>query len=480
MGLEPRLVWEHFARLSMIPRCSGNEAAAAAHVCGIAATLGCEVLRDTFGNVLARKKAAPDCQKKPSVVLQSHLDMVGEKNAGISHDFATDPIVLKRQGGFITADNTTLGADNGIGVATALAIMEDSSLRHGPLEFLFTVEEETGLTGAANLTKGFLRSRMLINLDSEEEGTVVVGCAGGGDTVGTIPISYEPIPDGFDILTCKVAGLRGGHSGLEIHTGRGNAIKLLSRAVRLLADETGARLCSMTGGNKRNAIPREAEAVIAVPRSKIGLADMLAKKVNASFTEEYCGIDDGVTVTMQTVESRESPVISKNDQKKILDCIDALPHGVLAMSKEIPDLVETSSNLAKIATLPDSVVIETSQRSSIESNKNGVMSSAADIFTKAGARVEHGDGYPGWKPDLSSPILSVARESYLALFGTDARVEAIHAGLECGLVVRKYPDMDMISIGPTMHMVHSPEERVDIASVKRFWEFLAGILDRVC
>lgn len=477
-GLEPELLWRYFAELSAIPRCSKHEEKATAYVMGVAKKLRLEARADSFGNVVVRKKATAGHAKAPGVILQSHLDMVCEKNNDKIHDFSRDPLVLKRKGNWLTADGTTLGADNGIGVCTLLAIMEDVSLRHGPLELLFTVDEETGLTGAHNLKPGFIKSRILINLDSEDEGSLCVGCAGGGDTIGTLPVSYEPAPAKHVSVSLAIAGLRGGHSGIEIHSGRGNAIKLLGRAVHEMSG-IGARLCSIDGGNKRNAIPRECNAVLAVPAASIREFKAKTTSLNAVYKSEYTLVDQGVTLSAKIVGDAKSRVMKKGVQDKLVNLIYALPHGVLAMSQAIKGLVETSTNLATVTTTEKAVVMQTSQRSSVESEKQDAMQMVTSHFLLAGAKVVHGDGYPGWKPDLASPVLKTARETYRKMFGSEPVVEAIHAGLECGIIGEKFKGMDMLSLGPTMKMVHSPEERVDVASVKRYWDFLVKILEKV-
>jgi dipeptidase D len=477
-GLEPKLLWKYFAELSAIPRCSKHEEKAAAYVIGVARKFGLETHQDTCGNVLVRKKATAGHEKRPLVALQSHLDMVCEKNSDKVHDFSRDPLVLKRNGNFITADGTTLGADNGIGVSLSLAIMEDRSLRHGPLELLFTVDEETGLTGAHNIQPGFLKSRILINLDSEDEGSLCVGCAGGGDSVGTLPVSFEPMPPNYVYMALAVTGLRGGHSGIEIHSGRGNAIRLLNRAIHELSG-LGARLCSIDGGNKRNAIPRECIAQLAVPGAMVTECKKKSAILDKTFKEEFALIDKGVTLSAKVTAGKKISVMKLPIQKKLVNLLYALPHGVLAMSPAIKGLVETSTNLATITTSAKSVVIQTSQRSSVESEKHDAMQMVTSHFTLAGAKVVHSDGYPGWKPDPASPILKVAEATFKKMFGREPVVEAIHAGLECGIIGEKFKGMDMVSIGPTMKMVHSPEERIDIASVKRHWDFLVRMLERV-
>jgi dipeptidase D len=477
-GLDPKLLWRYFAELSAIPRCSKHEEKATAYIMSVAKKLRLEARADSFGNVVVRKKATAGRGRVPGVILQSHLDMVCEKNNDTVHDFSRDSLTLRRKGDWLTADGTTLGADNGIGVCTMLAIMEDGSLRHGPLELLFTVDEETGLTGAHNLKPGFITSGILINLDSEDEGSLCVGCAGGGDTIGTLPVSYEPVPDNYMSVSLAITGLRGGHSGIEIHSGRGNAIKLLGRAVHEMSG-IGARLCSIDGGNKRNAIPRECKAVLAVPAASIREFKAKTTALNDVYKSEYAQVDQGVTLSAKIAGDAKLPVMKINVQDKLVNLIYALPHGVLAMSQAMRGLVETSTNLATVTTTEKAVVMQTSQRSSVESEKQDAMQMVTSHFLLAGAKVVHGDGYPGWKPDLASPVLKIAKTTYKKMFGREPVVEAIHAGLECGIIGEKFKGMDMLSLGPTMKMVHSPEERVDITSVKRYWDFLVRVLEKV-
>jgi dipeptidase D len=427
-----------------------------------------------------REKASAGRENAAIVAVQCHLDMVCEKNSDVSHDFARDPVAVKRSGAFIMANGTTLGADNGIGVAAALAMMEDKTLVHGPLEFIFTVDEETGLSGAAALRSADVRSRILINLDTEEEGVLYVGCAGGCDSTGTLAAARDALPAQHVLYTLRVSGLRGGHSGIDIHAGRANAIKLLCRALAALVGN-GVRLCRLTGGNKRNAIPREAEALVAIPAAEAGTARKIVSELGRTFKGEYAEADPGVALLLTPFEGKKTGirVLEKDVQRRLVNLLGVLPHGVIAMSRDIPGLVETSTNLARVTMEKDSVLIETSQRSSVESAKNKIVRTVEERFSLAGATVKHSDGYPGWKPDLQSPILKTARETYRRLFGKEPAVKAVHAGLECGVIGEKFPGMDMISIGPTIEMAHSPEERVNSDSVKKFSDFLAAILETV-
>lgn len=477
-GLQPEHVWRYFAEISRIPRGSKNEAAAARHVVETAERLGLEVRQDSVGNVVVRKPATAGRESAASVCLQGHLDMVCEKNAETEHDFTRDPIELVRDGNLLRANGTTLGADNGIAVATMLAVMEDRGLEHGPLELLFTVDEETGLTGASNLQEDFLTSRTLINLDSEEEGELCVGCAGGRDTAGVWKIQAQP-PSGKPVSgEVIVKGLRGGHSGLDIHKGRGNAIKLLGR-VLLRLSELGARVASLEGGSKRNAIPREARAVVLLPKSKARKAQKLVAALEDTLRAEVSATDPDLQVSWRDLGEGEGTVLKRPLQKKILQAISGLPHGVIKMSPVIADLVETSTNVAVVSMSEDSIRLDTSQRSSVASEIAEIHESVASILELAGAAVESSAGYPGWKPDLSSRILEVAKSTYADLFGAEPEVKAVHAGLECGIIGERFPGMDMVSLGPTMEHVHSPEEQLHIDTVERFWRYLLEILRRV-
>jgi dipeptidase D len=477
-GMTPPLLWKYFAEISAIPRCSKNEADIARYLVQTADRLGLEARQDAAGNVLVRKPASPGRDAVPMVCLQGHMDMVCEKNKDTVHDFSSDPIELVRHGNFLMANGTTLGADNGIAVATCLAIMEDRSLEHGPLEFLFTVDEETGLTGANNLARGFLQSQTLLNLDSEEEGALYVGCSGGRDSTATWPARLEQVPGGLVAWQLKVGGLKGGHSGLEIHQGRGNSLKVLVRALRLL-EGLGARVASMEGGNKRNAIPREAEAVVFVPQEAEGDARAAVEGLQQAVAAEMATVDPGVRVSLEPAATSPNQVLDADLQRRVLLALAGLPHGVLKMSPDIPGLVETSTNLAILATSDEAITVQTSQRSSVQSEIEEAAQMVRAVFELSGATVTGSDGYPGWKPNLASPILGVARRTYQELYGREPEVKAVHAGLECGIIGEKYPGMDMVSLGPTLEGVHSPDEKIHIDTVDKFWEYVLAILKNV-
>jgi dipeptidase D len=476
-GLKPAGLWKAFAELSKIPRPSKHEAAAAAYVVQQARKLGLECVQDEAGTVVVRKPASKGLEHKPMVCLQSHLDMVPEKRPDKRHDFLKDPITLVRRDNMMMADGTTLGADNGVGVATSLAIMADASLTHGPLEFLFTIDEETGLTGAHNLQPGFLQSKILLNLDSEEEGELYVGCSGGRDTMGTWPLDTQPAPAGAVGLEIKVGGLRGGHSGLEIDKGRGNAIKILNRAVMKVA-ALGGRLARIDGGNKRNAIPRDAVALMFVPKKQLALAKAAVAALNDICRAELASVEPSLEVSAAPVRGR-GKVLRKGLQKKLTMALAGLPHGVIKMSADIPGLVETSTNVGVITTDKKGISVATSQRSSVASEIGDIAYTVCAVFELGGAIVAGSDGYPGWKPNLDSPILKQAIETYKRLFGKEPAVKAVHAGLECGIIGEKYPGMDMVSFGPTLEGVHSPDEKIHIDTVQKYWDFLLALLKNV-
>jgi dipeptidase D len=478
-GLKPELVWKYFAEISKIPRGSKNEKKISDYVVETAKKLGLEAKRDKVLNVLVHKPASPGRENTPMVCLQGHLDMVCEKNKDKVHNFEKDPLDLVVNGNYLMANGTTLGADNGIAVATNLALMEDKSAVHGPLEFLFTVDEETGLTGANNLQPGFVASKILMNLDSEEEGELYVGCSGGKDTTGIWKTAYESIDLKYAPAIVKVKGLKGGHSGLEIDKGRGNSLKLLNR-VLIELDKLGVRISTLEGGNKSNAIPREAEAVVYVPNKKLNNASAVVSQYNSILREELSTVETDLAILIEEVKGKKKgKVLKKAIQKKILQTLSALPHGVMKMSADIKGLVETSTNVAIIKTDAKSITLITSQRSSVASEIDDIVHTVASILQLGGADAETSDGYPGWKPNMDSKILKIARETYKDLTGKKPEVKAIHAGLECGIIGEKYPGIDMVSFGPTLEGVHSPDEKMHIDTVEIFWNFLLAILKNV-
>ena len=430
--------------------------------------------------MVVQKPASPGLEKKPGIVFQGHLDMVCEKNKDTQHNFAKDPIRLKREGDWIKAAGTTLGSDNGIGVAAALAVMDDKKLKHGPLEFLFTIDEETGLTGAMEISDDMLEGRMLMNLDSEEDGAVYIGCAGGKDAELFLKLDTEKIPSGFKPVLVKVTGLSGGHSGLNIHEGRGNAVKLLNRFLWKASPQVSGRLASIEGGNKHNAIPREAEALLLMPGDKIGQLKKMATEYHDKYRDEYKLTDPKVALSVEET-GFEAPreMLSSNLHNRLLNLLFSLPHGVMAMSHAIPGLVETSTNLAVVGRKNNQIAILTSQRSSVGSELTEIHDMVLACGYQAGAEVRSGGGYPAWKPNPESPLLALAKKVHKNLFKKEPEVKAIHAGLECGIIGDKFPGMDMISFGPTIMGAHSPDERVQISTVDKFWKFVESLVKEV-
>ncbi len=477
-GLQPELLWKYFAEISRIPRPSKHEKAIAAYVMGVAKQFGLEAKQDKFMNVVVKVPASKGKENAPSLCLQGHLDMVPEKNKDKVHNFEKDPIELVRKGNMLMANGTTLGADNGVAVATYLAIMEDKSLVHGPLELLFTVDEETGLTGANNLKPGFLESKILMNLDSEEEGSLYVGCSGGRNTIGTWKLKTDSAPKGTVAMKIVVKGLKGGHSGLEIDKGRGNSIKIINRVLMAL-DKVGARLSMIEGGNKSNAIPREAEAIVFIPKKDAKKAASIVAQWNETIKAELSSVEPDLQIITENVELKKAKVLKKDLQASVYRTISALPHGVLKMSADIKELVETSTNVAIIKTEKNKIELITSQRSSVSSEIVEALQTMASIFALGNASFVQTEGYPGWKPNLNSKILAIAKQSYKNLYGKEALVKAIHAGLECGIIGEKYPGMDMVSYGPTLEGVHSPDEKIHIDTVDKFWKFTVEILKNV-
>ncbi len=480
-GLEPRRLWGHFAALARIPRPSGHEERAVEYVRRVAAEHGLPVKTDARGNLVLEVPASPGAERAPRVILQSHLDMVCEKNKGVEHDFMRDPIRPRVEGEWVRAGGTTLGADNGIGVAAALAAGTDPDLVRPPLELLFTLDEETGLTGASQLDGSILVGDTLLNLDSEEDGVLYVGCAGGADTVIGLTPRREAAAPGTAAYALEVTGLRGGHSGMNIVENRGNAIKLLAR-VLLAADEAGIDygLVSIEGGGKHNAIPREATAVLRLDGpSRSRLAELIERRV-AGFRTELDGVDDGLRASLEPAGDAPGDVLVREDRERLVRLLGALPHGVLAMSRDIAGLVETSSNLAAVAPGDDGGYrIATSSRSSVGPSLDAVQASIRAIAALAGGSPKSRNGYPGWKPNLGSPVLGVMRDVYTEVWDRPPRVTAIHAGLECGLLGEKKPGLDMVSFGPTIEGAHSPDERVHVPAVERFWRALSLALERL-
>ncbi len=477
--LEPKRLYYYFNQINQIPRCSKNEQKVGEYLLSLAKEKGLEAKIDSVGNVVIRVPATPGNENAPTVILQSHTDMVCEKNKGTQHDFSRDPIRMKINGDWIEAVGTTLGADNGIGVAAALAVHDEKDAVHGPLELLFTVDEETGLTGAQSLEEGFLKGKILINMDSEEEGELYIGCAGGNDTIGKFPVVYQNTNSNYVPVRVLVTGLKGGHSGIDIHLGRANAIKLLAKTLRTLYSKTPFYIASIEGGSKRNAIPREAEAVLFVPPDSIDSVKDIAANLTKDFRYDYSSTDPGLEIKDEGVSESFDKFFSLDSTSTLITLLETLPHGVIAMSADVPGLVETSTNLATVAMQDGKVVIGTSQRSSVDAERNTTADKIAHKMASAGSEVKQGDGYPGWKPNLDSKILKITKSIFRQYYEKEPEVKAIHAGLECGIIGEKYPGMDMISFGPTITGPHSPDERVHIPSIKNFYACLLLILKKL-
>jgi dipeptidase D len=476
--LEPRPLWKHFDEILKIPRRSKDEGRIREYVIGVAKRLGLEHRTDRAGNVVVRKPATRGHEKAPVTVLQSHLDMVQEKNSDVKFDFEKGAIVPLRDGAYLRADGTTLGSDNGVGVAAMLALMEAGELSHGPLELLFTVDEETGLTGAKELADDLLAGRQLINVDSEEEGVVTIGCAGGADSKLQLPLARSAVPAGAGALEVRIGGLKGGHSGIDIHLQRGNATKLLVRALHAAALERPLRIAELRGGKAHNAIPREASAVVVVAGADlVGVRNAVQREFDLSRTE-YHAAEPGMELTVREVPP-PGEAWDQDATAKALALLVALPHGVMSMSYDIPGLVETSTNLAVAGEKDGALHVWMSSRSSVASALTALRRRLRAIAALAGASVEEGVGYPGWKPDVSSRLLGIVRQAHQEVTGKAPRVGAVHAGLECGIIGEKYRGMDMISIGPQIEFPHSPDERVEIDSVGTFWKVLTATLDHL-
>jgi dipeptidase D len=476
--LEPKSLWRYFDEILTIPRASKDEARITEWVLGVANKLGLEHQTDEIGNVVVRKPASAGAESAPTVVFQGHLDMVEEKNSDVDFDFRKGPIVPQMDGDWLKATGTTLGADNGIGVASMLALMEAKDLKHGPLEFLFTMDEETGLTGASNLAGGMLEGRMLINCDSEEEGVLTVGCAGGADCHLHLPANRTSVPGGTGALQLKLSGLKGGHSGIDIRLQRGNAVKILARALYSVSLNKSFRVSEFVGGSAHNAIPREAHATIVAATADLdALKEALQREGDAACTEFSSADPDSVF----EIKSAGSPGDAWDEAttKQVLTLITALPHGIFGMSYDIPGLVETSTNVATLNEADGKLTILTSSRSSVASALTALNQRIRAIGTLAGAEVVDTGGYPGWKPDMKSALLEVLGTVHREVTGTAAEVGAVHAGLECGIIGEKYPGMDMISVGPQIEFPHSPDERIKVDTVPNFFKILTATLERL-
>jgi dipeptidase D len=477
-NLEPKLVWKHFDEIRKIPRCSKHEEKIREYIVNFAKKQGLKTKVDPVGNVVILKPATARMQNKPTIILQGHMDMVCEKNSDVKFDFTKDPIQLKINGDLLTASGTTLGADNGIGLAISLAILEDKKLRHGSIESLYTVDEETGLTGAFAMKSDMLSGKIMLNLDSEDFGVITVGCAGGGDSEIELPIKMQTAQAGGEYLIVKVSGLRGGHSGVDIHEQRGNAIKILTRLLWKASQKFEFSLFDIKGGDKHNAIPREAYAKLTIDKKNKNAFVIVLKAEEKDIYEEIKPIDPNLKVDVGSCEPSKM-VLDKLSQTKLLNLLHGLPHGVQQMNYDIKTLVNTSTNLAAVSVKENTITIGMSSRSPMKSALQDMRDRIKAIASLSGAKVSEGTPYPGWKPDLQSKILALSKRTFKDMFKAEPKIEAIHAGLECGIIGEKFPGMDMISIGPTLKNPHSPEEQLHISTVDKFYKYLLKILESV-
>ena len=476
--LDPKPVWKYFEQFCGIPHPSGYEEKAVNFIIDCATALGLSAITDATGNVLVRKAAKNPSDNRATVVLQSHLDMVPQKNNSTEHDFRKDPIRPWIDGEWVKARDTTLGADNGIGVALALAVLENKDINHGPIEALFTLDEERGMTGALGLVEGFLAGRKMINLDTENEHEICIGCAGGTDIIATLPASFTEVDNSHAAHTISVTGLRGGHSGMEIHLNRGNALKIMNRLLVAAASACDLRIADLHGGSARNAIPREAFATVTIPSGETdaftaAIGDM-RKTIATSLTET----DADFTVTV-TAAARPERVTSLKSRDDLIAVLSECPYGVQRMSDTMDGAVETSNNLSVVSVSPDAFRIECMLRSSSDERLEGYRNRITTIFTDRGASVDYGSNYPGWQPDPQAALLAVMKSTHNDIYGKDPDVVAVHAGLECGIIGARFPGMEMISCGPTIRFAHSPDEQMHIPSVERFWRWLVAGLERL-
>lgn len=476
--LEPKILWSHFAHICSIPHPSHHEAKLANYVKEFGEQLGLATSIDKLNNVIIKKPATKGMENRATIILQAHLDMVPQKNNDTPHNFETDPIEAYIDGEFVTAKGTTLGADNGIGIATIMAILESKDITHGPIEALFTIDEEDGMEGAAAIQPEALSGKILLNLDTEDEAEIDIGCAGGQYTHATLPYATEPTPNDSTALEIKLLGLHGGHSGVDIILERGNANKILNRLLWETQTTFDVRLASFNGGNLPNAIPREANAVITIPSTMTENFTTFTTEFCNTIKNELGSIDPDLTITVQKT-SLPDKVFTHASQDAFLKAIYCCPDGVIHMSKDIPGLVETSTNLAAVNTNAHNINIKTLQRGAIASLKFDTATMVKLVFELAGGTAEHTGSYPGWQPNINSKILAIVKKLYIETFNSEPKIQAIHAGLECALFKKNSPDLDMISFGPTIMHAHSPDEKVSIPSVKRFWSFLLKILTAI-
>ena len=477
-NLNPQRVWKHFYQLTQIPRPSKKEAKIREFMKNFGENLGLETIVDEIGNVIIRKPATSGMENRMGVVIQGHLDMVPQKNSDKVHDFENDPIQTCIDGDWVTADGTTLGADNGMGVAAAMAVLEATDLVHGPIEVLFTTDEETGMTGAINLKPGFLKGDILLNTDSEDEGELYVGCAGGVDVNVSMDYDELDIPAGYNAYKLSVTGLKGGHSGMDINIGRSNSNKLLFRFLNHCIYHFDFKVCDIQGGSLRNAIPRESFAKIVVADAQKQKFEEEIKKFEGFYKNEFSGTEPNLSFIAEATELPKKMMEALAMEKIIKACF-ACPHGVERMSDSMEGLVETSNNFAIVIVKDGKFIANCLVRSSVDTAKIAVQYKIGTIFDLIGAKVEFDGAYPGWKPNMDSAILKTMQKVYLDMYGKTPKIMAIHAGLECGILGAAYPNWDMISFGPTIRYPHSPDEKVNIESVQKFWDFMVETLKNI-
>jgi dipeptidase D len=478
LNLEPKNLWNNFYKLTQIPRPSKKEGKIIQFMKEFGENLGLETIVDKVGNVIIKKPATPGMENRKVVVLQGHLDMVPQKNNDVDHDFEEHPIDAYIDGEWVTARGTTLGSDNGMGVAAAMTVLESEDLEHGPIEALFTIDEESGMTGAFNLQKDALDGEILLNMDSEDEGELYIGCAGGTNANMKFTYKNEPVPENVAAYKIIVGGLKGGHSGLDIHLGRGNSNKVLFRYMKHAADKHGLRLASVDGGNLRNAIPRDASAIATIPKENVEDFVKCIKDFEEVIKSELTFTEPDLSLTATQIDLPDT-LFDFDTQTKLINAVYGCPNGVIRMSDAMEGLVETSNNLSTVKSNNGEIHIQCLMRSSVDTAKEDLGNMIESIFELAGAEVHFDGTYPGWKPNPNSPILKVMQDVYKNRFGKVPDIKALHAGLECGLFSTVYPNWDMISFGPTIRYPHSPDEKVNIETVHKFWEYLVETLKHI-
>jgi dipeptidase D len=476
--LFPQPLWQWFEQICAIPHPSKHEAALSEFIQQWAKQRGLPVVVDHVGNLIIRKPATAGMEDRKTVVIQAHLDMVPQKNADKVHDFTTDPIQPWIDGEWVKATGTTLGADNGIGMSSALAILGSDDIRHGPLEVLLTVDEEAGMTGAFGLQAGMLNAEILINTDSEQEGEIYMGCAGGVDAEISVALQWQPAPADQQAFTLSIAGLKGGHSGVNIHLGRGNANKLIARFLAGHAQELGLSLSDIKGGSLRNAIPREAQCSFTIAAAQAALLEQRIAQYQAILQAELAVVEPALKLSLQSTPL-PAQVLQAATQTTLINLINSCPNGVIRMSDEITGVTESSLNVGVISTSQDKVSILCLIRSLIDTGRENIESTLQSLSDLAGAQIAFSGCYPGWKPDTSSAVMAIVKDTYQSIYHKEPVIMVIHAGLECGLFKKHYPELDMVSIGPTIRYPHGPDEMVNIETVGQYWTLLLAVLERI-